>query len=95
VLTHEAAREGWQGAAVIATYRVAAPEVDPSAQADLAQARHIYWSSGSQFDQYGTAASQGAQHYCGPGKTLAHLRKNGVEPKVFPSAEEWRKWLKT
>jgi hydroxymethylbilane synthase len=99
VLTHDQAAEGWTGAAgsarVVATYQVprALASGDGSG-AQLATARHIYWGSGSQYDEYARFVAPGARHCCGPGKTAAHLRARGVEPTVFPSAEEWRKWLK-
>jgi hydroxymethylbilane synthase len=93
VVTHDQAAEGWGDAKVLATYQV--PTVDDvKASAKLANARHVYWGSGTQFDQYRKFVSREARHYCGPGKTAAHLRERGVVPTVFPSAKEWRRWLK-
>ena len=92
VLTHAQAVEGWSGARVAATYAV--PRSSEESSGALATARHLFWGSGTQFDQYGKLAAPEARHYCGPGKTAAHLRSKGIEPVVFPSAEEWRKWLK-
>ena len=77
----------------MATYQLAGGQ-DPSAAARLKKARHVYWGSGSQFDRYGGLAAEGTAHYSGPGKTAAHLRASGIKPVVFPSVEEWRKWLK-
>lgn len=94
VLTHDRAVEGWRDAQVLATYQVPEARNGQDERAAVVRARHLYWGSGSQFDQYGSHAAAGARHYCGPGKTAAYLRSRGVEPIVFPSAEEWRKWLK-
>jgi hydroxymethylbilane synthase len=93
VLTHDQAAEGWGDAKVVATYQVPRAD-DVKASAALTQARHVYWGSGSQFDQYGKFASKAARHYCGPGKSASYLRAKGIEPTIFPSAKEWRAWLK-
>jgi hydroxymethylbilane synthase len=96
VLTHDAAHAGWAGwnnVQVVATYSVGVKS-DPSERKRIEEASHFYWSSGSQFDQYGAWAKAGSQHSCGAGKTAAHLRERGLSPIVFPSVEEWRKWLK-
>ncbi len=93
VLTHETATDGWPGVEVVATYRVPDSKIDAEELSRLKQAKVFYWSSGSQYDQFGSNVSTGAKHCCGPGKTAAHLREHGVEPIVFPSSEEWRKWL--
>ncbi|HUP56761.1 MAG TPA: hydroxymethylbilane synthase [Bdellovibrionota bacterium] len=93
ILTHDTASEGWEGARVVATYRVK-PGYPPDASEALKAATHVYWSSGSQFDELGRAAPKSAEHACGPGKTARHLRAQGLNPRVFPSVEEWKQWLK-
>lgn len=94
VLTHDGAREDWSRAQVVATYRVYPQAPAAEDLAKVRQGRYFFWSSGSQFDQYHSAVGPGSFHFCGPGKTAQHLRALGVEPVVFPSTEEWRKWLK-
>ncbi|MFM1885675.1 MAG: hypothetical protein RL026_832 [Pseudomonadota bacterium] len=96
VLTHAGAESGWQdgawaGAKVLATYTQGhAPGIDSAA---LAAARHVYWSSSAQFEQYGHLAAPDARHACGPGKTAAALRRAGLaQVMVFPSAGAWRTW---
>ncbi len=97
VLTHEAAVPGWQGkvARAVGTYRLQeSPEgVPDDVKRELAQARQIWWASGSQFDALGSQAQASAEHACGPGKTAQHLRKKGINPRVFPGVEEWKTWL--
>jgi len=92
VLTHESAREGWTGARVYPTYQVKAA-YDAASKAALAKASHLFWSSGSQWDELRNQADPKANHACGAGKTAAHLRAAGIQPVVFPSVEEWKKWL--
>jgi uroporphyrinogen-III synthase len=60
----------------------------------LERATHLFWSSGSQFDALKQWVSPLAKHACGPGKTAARLKEHGIQPDVFPTAEEWRKWIK-
>lgn len=93
VLTHESAVADWSQGRVIATYRLAA-EYPAEAVEGLKSAREVFWSSGSQFDMLKAAVSPTARHACGGGKTAKKLRSQGIEPLVFPSAEEWRKWIK-
>ncbi len=99
VLTHEAGFEGWKSGRTLATYRLLPPKAEEADTAEaiaaLKEATHIYWSSGSQYDRYSASAPTGAVHACGAGKTAAHLRERGGDPLVFPSIEEWRKWLRT
>ncbi|HTQ36738.1 MAG TPA: hydroxymethylbilane synthase [Steroidobacteraceae bacterium] len=96
VLTHAAAVEpwqaaSWQGANVIATYKVSEGEL-PDAQA-LAAATHIFWSSTAQFEHGRHLANAAAWHASGAGKTAAHIRETAVRNfTAFPSVEEWRRW---
>ncbi|MCM2279095.1 MAG: hydroxymethylbilane synthase [Oligoflexia bacterium] len=92
VLTHEAAVKDWDGPRVIATYRVPSGYSE-EAKASLAKATHVFWSSGSQFEKLREIAPKGAHHACGPGKTQERIKAAGIEPTLFPSVDEWRKWL--
>ncbi|MFL5815778.1 MAG: hydroxymethylbilane synthase [Bdellovibrionia bacterium] len=94
VLTHESARGDWAQGQVIATYKVSA-RYSQEAKDALARAKYVFWSSGSQFDELHSLAPAGAQQACGLGKTadrlLTQAKTAGVQ--VFPSVEEWRKWV--
>jgi len=94
VLTHEAARSDWTQEKVIATYRVSA-SYSPEAKDALKRAKHVFWSSGSQFEELHALASPSAKQACGLGKTADRIlaRAKNVELKIFPSTEEWRKWV--
>jgi hydroxymethylbilane synthase len=95
VLTHADAVEGWPAGDVIATYRHApgaAP--DPAAGAPPPDATHVYWFSSAQFERWHGRLGPGVQHACGPGKTVEHLRRAGVQNlRVFPQPAHWRHWL--
>jgi hypothetical protein len=104
VLTHEAAAEDWTGdwkCRVLPTYRLAGGYSEQAASL-LSAATHVFWSSASQFDALKDKVSRNAHQACGPGKTAEHLfikfgqlsEKTAAAPVVFPSAEEWRKWIK-
>jgi len=97
ILTHEQAVLGWKRSQALATYSIPAvpTEQKQNALETLKTATHIFWSSGSQFDEFGLRISNKVHHACGPGKTATHLRQAGLNPTLFPSVEEWRKWIKT
>ncbi len=107
ILTHSDALEDWvsKGFRAIATYKVNSDygphssvndrlNYGEAAKSALKEATHVFWSSGTQFDELKEYIQPMSRQACGPGKTVAHLREAGVEPEVFPSVEEWRKWLK-
>lgn len=96
VLTHAhaQAQAAWPGAHVIATYRHQQPLGSMPAEAPPADATHLYWHSGAQFDRWGASVSSQTQHACGPGKTYEHLCRAGVQNlRMFPQAAQWRDWL--
>ena len=95
VLTHEDAQAEWvhRGIQVIPTYRVQT-EYPENVKSELSRATHVFWSSGSQFDELKGWINGSAHHASGPGKTAVRLREGGITPTVFPTVQEWRKWLK-
>lgn len=94
VLTHDGALPGWADGQAVATYRHAAGQ-DESSSAPPADATHCYWHSGAQFDRWRHRVSEAAHHACGPGKTHEHLRRARVQNlDMFPSAVQWRSWLR-
>jgi len=60
------------------------------AEASIDRATHVYWTSPTQVS---LAPKHPVVHCCGPGRTADVLRARGLEPLVFPSIEEWRRWL--
>ena len=95
ILTHSEAIDDWKDECkqVLSTYSVNS-SYDVAAIEGLKTARYLFWSSGSQFDALKEYCDSGAHHSCGPGKTAARLKREGLSPSLFLSAEEWRKWLK-
>ncbi|MBI3558018.1 MAG: hydroxymethylbilane synthase [Deltaproteobacteria bacterium] len=94
ILTHCNAIDGWSWGRVIPTYRVQ-PDFGKGEVDSLKQATHVFWSSGSQFEALRGQVSGKARHACGPGKTSEVLMASGVSAvDVFPSVEEWKKWVK-
>jgi len=93
VLTHEEAAGSWPQGNVIATYRHRNTGIlkDDGPPAD---ATHVYWHSGAQFDRWHAGLSATLAHACGAGRTSEHLRRAGVQNlRVFPQVALWRQWL--
>lgn len=103
VLTHRDAAGEWGPGAemphLVLTYEVggSGAAYSADARAALARAVHVFWSSASQFDALKQEAKSARTHACGPGRTADRiagtLRAAGVDVRVFPSAEEWKRWL--
>jgi hydroxymethylbilane synthase len=97
VLTHAGASGEWakEGCTVLETYQLTGGAYPEQAVQSLRRSTHVFWSSGSQFDELKHNLSHDAHQACGPGKTSEHIAKvSGVGAvSVFPSAEEWRKWI--
>jgi len=96
VLTHAGAVSGWADAQVIASYvhrdALSGTELAAAPPADVT---HVYWHSSAQFDLWHPRIAEQVQHACGPGKTYQHLLRAGVHnPRMFPSAVQWRAWLR-
>ncbi len=96
VLTHAGAAGGWTAGQVIASYRHADVAAgDEAAAAPPKDATHVYWHSGAQFERWHRQVTATAQHACGPGKTYQHLQLAGVQNlRMFPTAAQWRTWLR-
>jgi hydroxymethylbilane synthase len=91
VLTHDDAVSGWEAGQVTGTYRVGFESANTQ---DLHTATHVFWSSSTQFEALVDGAAASAHHACGPGKTARRIEASGLMPTVFPSVEEWRRWIK-
>ncbi len=94
ILTHSQALAEWQTRepTAIATYKINLSYGKDAIDA-LKAATHVFWSSGSQFDELKEYLPLGVQVACGPGNTASKLREAGLKPVIFPSIEEWKKWL--
>jgi hydroxymethylbilane synthase len=93
VLTHAAATGGWPEGEVIASYMHRDAPGEQGAPPPAAT--HLYWHSSAQFDRWHGRSAAQAQHACGPGKTFQHLVRAGAQNlRMFPSAAQWREWLR-
>lgn len=96
VLTHQGAVEEWREKKIQAfgTYQVHA-HYSEEARLALQEADSIFWSSASQYNELRQWVSPQAIQACGPGKTAHWLISNHIPVEVFPSVEEWRKWVRS
>ncbi len=101
VLTHlqacQAEASGWEEVGeVIPVYETQAlpPGLGQVSGQILGQATHFYWHSSFQYQRLEKSVPKDAHHACGPGKTAHFLRRKGLDFTVFPSPQEWRKWIK-
>jgi hydroxymethylbilane synthase len=93
ILTHAAAIETWTRGQVIGTY--ALPEAEATVIGNANEVTHAFWATGSQFRALSAQLPDTTHHACGPGKTADLVRASGARRlTVFPSVEEWRRWLK-
>ncbi len=95
VFTHEDATREWtiQGMQVCPTY-VLAHSYTVECKEALKSSNYVFWSSGSQFAGLKENLVEAVVHACGPGKTAAYLQQQGIMCVIFPSVQEWRKWIK-
>jgi hydroxymethylbilane synthase len=87
-LTHaDASSEN--GMRSLATYRLVPKTDAPS----LEGKQYFFWSSGSAFERALSLNPwlKSMTHFCGPGNTQKALERNGVEPHIFLSHEQWLK----
>lgn len=93
VLTHADAEGTWDFGKVLSPYKIRYELTDDIKQS-LRQAKHVFWSSGSQFSALGALAAKDVVHACGAGKTAERLRQAGVtDVHIFPSRDAWRTWV--
>lgn len=93
ILTHAAAIETWQRGQVIGTYTL--PHAEAHAIDNAANITHAFWATGSQFRELQAPLPASVEHACGPGRTADLIRASGVRKlTVFPSVDEWRRWLR-
>jgi hydroxymethylbilane synthase len=90
VFTHAQAVGEWEGEQVIATYESRDVGAGPPAEAT-----HLYWASGAQFERWRQDVGGAVVHACGPGKTYDQLRRAGLRDVcAFPNVLQWRQWLR-
>jgi len=75
------------GVHALATYRLI-PKVDAP---NIEGKEYFFWSSGSAFERALSLnpSLKSMTHFCGPGNTQKALERNGVQPHIFLSHEQW------
>lgn len=91
ILTHELAAENrksknWNTVATYRTQHILGSSVETQ-NADI-----IFWTSGTQFQNFKHAAKSTAIHACASGETLTQIRRSGIEPIVFPTIQSFQQW---
>src|SRR4030095_456110 len=95
ILTHEQASTNWEkkGWKTRVSY-----SLQEKAKASLSvlvqQADLVFWTSFQQYQQYKTILKKDVVQLCSSGETAELLRKDGVEPVVFPNIQAFQQWRK-
>lgn len=96
ILTHEEAAKRWEqkGYHAVSNYKLV-PANNKAIASGIASADYIFWSSYSQYEYYGQFAKQGVTHLCAGGETASLLKKQGIEPVLFPTIKAFEQWRKS
>jgi porphobilinogen deaminase len=96
ILTHQKAAERWKqkGFHAVANYQLIAKQETFIAE-KISSAKYIFWSSFSQYEQYGNYAAYDATHICAGGETATLLQQAGVAPVIFPTIKAFEQWRKS
>jgi uroporphyrinogen-III synthase len=91
ILTHESAAKKWQlkSWSAVATYR---NHVSPETPSGIQAADIVFWTSGTQFQNFRHLVKSTATHVCASGETLEQLKRCGIEPIVFPTIQSFQQW---
>ena len=93
VLTHSGATADWSGDefVVCAPYTLSLRIKNKN----YLTITDVYISSLLEFDTLKTYVSETVRYACGPGKTARKLNEKGIKNiQIFPSKQEWKKWIK-
>lgn len=95
ILTHEDAVARWKikGYNVISNYKLVSRN-DQGIVHAISQAEAIFWTSYSQFENYGQYAKVNVKHMCPGGETADLLKQQGIEPVIFPTIKAFELWRK-
>jgi hydroxymethylbilane synthase len=96
ILTHKTAAGRWQqkGFRAVSNYELAVKKEQFIAE-KIALAKTIFWSSFSQYEQFGKHAARDVIHICAGGETATLLQQAGVKPVIFPTIKSFEQWRKS
>jgi len=95
ILTHKQAAERWiqKGYKAVSNYELLSQENTVVAE-NIKQAKAIFWTSFSQFENYHQSINENIIHICPGGETAALLRNAGIDPVIFPTIQSFLSWRK-
>ena len=93
ILTNHSSMANWhaRGWKASSTYSLVARR-NPEIEKQVANADFLFWTSHGQFSLYKGAVSQHAVHACPQGETATLLRKEGIQPLLFPTIKSFAQW---
>ena len=96
ILTHKEAAKRWnqKGFHAVSNYELI-PAFNKELNETIALADYIFWSSYSQYKYYGQFVKETAIHVCAGGETATLLKKDGIDPVIFPTIKSFEQWRKT
>ena len=95
ILTHEQASTNWEKKGWKTRVSYALQEKAKASLSILVQqADLVFWTSYQQYEQYKTILKKDVVQLCSSGETAELLRKDGVEPVVFPNIQAFQQWRK-
>ena len=95
VLTHEEAAKRWiqKGFNAVSNYQLL-PQENEVVSERIANAKAIFWTSFSQYENYLHRIPKDVIHLCPGGETASLLKKAGVESIIFPTIQSFLSWRK-
>jgi hydroxymethylbilane synthase len=95
ILTHKEAAERWikKGYKAVSNYELLSQDNAVVAE-KIKNAKAIFWTSFSQFENYRQSINENIIHICPGGETAALLRNAGIDPVIFPTIQSFLSWRK-
>ncbi|MGC4102570.1 hydroxymethylbilane synthase [Ferruginibacter sp.] len=93
IITNTSSMQHWQqdGINAVGTYTLVA-NLSTEIKDKIAAADIIFWASFQQYELCKTLIKKDALHACASGKTASLLKKEGLNPIVFPTIKAFNDW---
>jgi hypothetical protein len=93
VLTHKEASERWRqkGYSSVSNYELRATH-EKAIIKSISSSDFIFWSSYSQYEAYKRYAKPTATHMCAGGETATLLKRDRLNPVIFPTIKAFEQW---
>ena len=96
IITNHQSKERWEAKGWNAYYTYYQIEkFSPGIEDQVKQADIIFWTSYQQYLQYKNVLKQNVQHICPYGETAEHLKREGIDPIIFPNIKAFQQWKQT